>query len=188
MDLAGRLQQLEELVHEAKSMPLSSSVLINRDEVLELLHQMQQDLPDEIKQARWIVKDREDLLAKARAEGDKILEHAREEQVRMAHKEEVALRAEQEAARILEEAGEKARSMREEGEDYVDAKLAQFEIALRKTLEESQAATRGLAKTLDQVEVGRERLRSPGTVADQRLAPPELHSDVYDEEGDADQG
>ena len=50
---------------------------------------MQEDLPEEIKQARWIVKDREDLLAKARAEGDKLIEHAREEQLRMARKEEV---------------------------------------------------------------------------------------------------
>ena len=66
MDIAGRLQQLEEIVNEAKSMPLSSSVLVNKDEVLEMLHQMQEDLPEEIKQARWIVKDREELLTKAR--------------------------------------------------------------------------------------------------------------------------
>ena len=50
---------------------------------------MQEDLPDEIKQARWIVKDREELLAKARAEGDRLIEQAREEQLRMARKEEV---------------------------------------------------------------------------------------------------
>ena len=181
MDIAGRLQQLEDLVRDAKSMPLSSSVLVNRDDVLEMLHEMQEDLPDEIKQARWIVKDREELLAKARGEGDKVLEHAREEQLRMARKEEVVRRAEGEAAQMLEEAGEKARTMREEAEDYVDAKLAQFEIALRKILEESQSASRGLAKTLDQVEVGRERLRSPTTAAEQRLAPA-ARADLYDEQ------
>jgi cell division septum initiation protein DivIVA len=183
MDIAGRLQQLEELVRDAKSMPLSSSVLVNRDEVLEMVHEMQEDLPEEIKQARWIVKDREDLLAKARGEGDKIVEQAHEEQLRLARKEEIARRAETEADRMVEEAGDKARTMREEAEDYVDAKLAQFEIALRKILEESQAASRGLAKTLDQVEVGRERLRNPVTAAEQRLAPA-ARADLYDEEGD----
>ena len=69
MDLAGRLEQLVQLINEAKSMPLSSSVLVNRDEVLQMVDEMQESLPEEIKQARWIVKDREDLLAKARADG-----------------------------------------------------------------------------------------------------------------------
>jgi hypothetical protein len=75
--------------------------------------------------------------------------------------------------------------MRREAEDYVDGKLAQFEISLRKILEDSQAATRGLAKTLDQVELGRERLRAPATVAEERLSPPEeVETDLYDEDED----
>ena len=61
--------------------------------------------------------------------------------------------------------------MRSEAEDYVDAKLAQFEIALRKILEDSQAATKGLARTLDQVEAGRDRLRHPTTAAEQEFTP-----------------
>ena len=184
MDIAGRLQRLQELVEDAKSMPLSSSVLISRDEVLELLREMQEDLPEEIKQARWIVKDREELLAKARADGDKIVAQAHEEQLRLARKEEIAKRAEDEADRILTEAEDKARTMRDEAEDYVDAKLAQFEIALRKILEESQSTSRALAKTLDQVEVGRERLRAPTTAAEQGLASTEPSTDTpfYDEE------
>jgi cell division septum initiation protein DivIVA len=188
MDLAGRMQVLEQLVREAKSMPLSSSVLVNRDEVLEMLAQMQEDLPEEIKQARWIVKDREELLGKAREEGDRIIEQARDEQLRMARKEEVARAAEEEAERILAEAEDRARSMRDEAEDYVDAKLAQFEIALRKILEDAQGTARAAAKTLDQVEVGRERLRAPSTAAERRLSaepeqsPEQAATELYDEE------
>jgi F0F1-type ATP synthase membrane subunit b/b' len=190
MDLAGRLQQLEQLVLEAKSMPLSSSVLVNRDEVLQMLTEMQESLPEEIKQARWIVKDREDLLSKARAEGERIVEQAHEEQRRMALKEEVARRAEAEAQSILEHANDRADAMRREAEDYVDAKLAQFEITLRKILEDTQGTARSVAKTLDQVEVGRERLRTPGTAADQALAPhpPQPQTELYDERDAADGG
>ncbi len=171
MDIAGRLQQLEEMVRDAKSMPLSSSVLVNKDEVMEILQQMQEDLPDEIKQARWVVKDREELMAKARAEGDRIIEQAREEQLRLARKEEIVARATTEADGLLADAADRAREMKSEAEDYVDAKLAQFEIALRRTLEEAQAATKALARTLEQVEQGREKLRTPGTAADQEFAP-----------------
>jgi vacuolar-type H+-ATPase subunit H len=192
MDLASRLQQLEELVREAKSMPLSSSVLVNREEVLEMLNEMQESIPEEIKQARWIVRDREDLLAKARADGERIVEQAREEQRRLALKEEVARRAEEEADRILTEAEDKAEQMQRDAEDYVDAKLAQFENALRRILEEAQAAAKGVARTLDQVEVGRERLRAPATAAEQRLGTGELEppsptraapAELFDEEG-----
>ena len=177
MDLAGQLAQLEQIVQDAKSMPLSSSVLISRDEVLEMLHGMQESLPEEIKQARWVVKDREELLAKARAEGDRIIEQAHEDQRRMSMKDAVAKRAQEESARMLQEAEDTTVGMRREAEDYVDAKLAAFEIALRKILEDAQATARSLAKTLDQVEVGRDRLRTPTTVAEQELAPPDLQAE-----------
>jgi cell division septum initiation protein DivIVA len=169
MDLAGRMQQLEEMVREAKSMPLSSSALLNRDEVLEMLAEMQESLPEEIKQARWIVKDREELLGKARQDAERIVEQAREDQLRMARKEDIVHRAEEEADRIVSEAEQQALDARAEAERYVDAKLAQFEIALRRILEESQTTSRALAKTLDQVEVGRDRLRAPTTAAEQEF-------------------
>ena len=169
MDLAGRMQQLEEMVRDAKSMPLSSSALLNRDEVLEMLAEMQESLPEEIKQARWIVKDREELLGKARQDAERIVEQAREDQLRMARKEDIVHRAEEEADRIVAEAEQQAQDARAEAESYVDARLAQFEIALRRILEEAQSTTRALAKTLDQVEVGRDRLRAPTTAAEQEF-------------------
>jgi len=171
MDLAGRMQQLEEMVRDAKSMPLSSSALLNRDEVLEMLAEMQESLPEEIKQARWIVKDREELLGKARQDAERIVEQAREDQLRMARKEDIVHRAEEEADRIVAEAEQQAQDARAEAESYVDARLAQFEIALRRILEEAQSTTRALAKTLDQVEVGRDRLRAPTTAAEQEFGP-----------------
>jgi F0F1-type ATP synthase membrane subunit b/b' len=181
MDLAGRLQQLEEMVREAKSMPLSSSALLNRDEVLEMIQEMTESLPEEIKQARWIVKDREELLAKARHEAERIVEQAHDDQLRMGRKEEVVLRATEEAERILAEAEQHAADARAEAESYVDAKLAQFEIALRKVLEASQTAHRSLAKTLDQVELGRERLRAPATAAEQEFGGAE-DAQLFDEQ------
>jgi F0F1-type ATP synthase membrane subunit b/b' len=152
-----------------------------------MIADMQEDLPEEIKQARWIVKDREELLAKARTEGERIIDHANDEQLRLARKEEIVRRAEEESERIVADGEEKARSMRSEAEDYVDAKLAQFEIALRRIFEDSQSTTRAASKVLEQVEVGRERLRAPATVAEQLLSPPPdaevAETDLFDEEG-----
>ena len=176
MDLAARLQQMEDMIREAKSMPLSSSALLNREEMLELVVQMREVLPEEIKQARWVVKDREELLTKARRDSQRIVEEAEQEQLRMATREEVVKRAEAEADRILAEAREEARRMRLEAEDYVDAKLAQFEIALQRSSEELAATKTALGRTLEQVEGGRERLRGSAP-AQQEFGPEELEEE-----------
>ena len=165
MDIASRLKQLEDMVAEAKSMPLSSSVLLNRDEVLEVLAGMREGLPEEIKQARWVVKDREELLAKARRDAEALIEEARAEQARLAAGDEVSRRAEDEAGRILGEAREEARQIRLEAEDYVDQHLASLEAAIGKLRESLEASADGvgsllerLEKTTQQVHAGREKL------------------------------
>ena len=165
MDISARLQQIEELVRAAQRVPLSSSVLVNQQELLEILEAAQDELPEEIKQARWVVKDREELLAKARHAGEGVLAQAEEERGRLVAREEVVRSAQAEAERVLDEAREQARQMRLEAEDYVDAKLAQFEIALERTFGELQ-------KAIGQVRRGRDKLRG-GTVAEEEFGPTE---------------
>ncbi|HEU4528458.1 MAG TPA: hypothetical protein VFT80_11090 [Actinomycetota bacterium] len=171
MDLAARLQQLEDLIREAKSMPLSSSALLNRDEVLELIGEMKAALPEEVKQARWVVKDREELLAKARRDAEAIVEDARAEQLRMAEREAIVQRAAEEAERITAEAAEEARRMKLESEDYVDAKLAQFETVLRRITEELVATNEQVSRTIEQVDAGREKLRGVAPATNVEIGP-----------------
>jgi hypothetical protein len=180
MDIASRLQQLEELVTEAKSMPLSTSVLINREEVLELIQEMRASLPEEIKQARWVVKDREQLLTKARKDAEGVVQQALEEQRRLVAQEEVVRASAREAERILEEAREQSRQMRLEAEDYIDQKLAAFEATLTQALEQIAHIREGqerqlthvgeqLQRTLQQVGKGRQRLKG-ASLAEEHLA------------------
>ena len=77
MDLIERVEELQVLVEEAKAVPLSSSAVINREEFLELLAQLKQEVPDEIRQARWMSRDRDELLGRARKEAERIIADAR---------------------------------------------------------------------------------------------------------------
>src|SRR6266568_8544976 len=101
MDLSARMQQIEELIEEAKSMPLSSSVLVNKEEILELLDAAKSELPEEVKQARWIVKDREELMAKARRDGEAVVQRDHQEEARLDSEEEVVRAANEEAEQLL---------------------------------------------------------------------------------------
>ena len=128
------LRRVAELISGARPMPLSATVMINKEEVLELLEEAIARLPDELRAARWLLKEREEFLAKVRREGDDILEQARTRAERMVQRTEVVKAADQRARSILESADDEARRMRLECEDYCDQKLASFEIVLERTL------------------------------------------------------
>jgi len=134
VDLIERIDELQMLVEEAKAVPLSSSAVINRDEFLELLAQMKEAVPDEIRQARWMARDRDELLAKARKEAENVVVEAQEQRDRMLSRTEIVHAAQREAERLTDEARERATKIQLEAEDYVDQKLAGFEILLNKTL------------------------------------------------------
>jgi hypothetical protein len=134
MDLIERIDELQVLVEEAKSVPLSTSAVINRDEVLELLAQLKQEVPDEIRQARWMARDRDELLGRAHSEAERVVTEAREQRDRLLTRTEIFHAAEREAERIIDGARERAAKLTGEAEDYIDQKLAAFEILLNKTL------------------------------------------------------
>ncbi|GGI06450.1 hypothetical protein [Egicoccus halophilus] len=145
LDVEAKLHQLERLVAEAKAVPLSASIMLNRAEIDGLVADVRDALPDELTQARRILRERDDILERARADAEHIVEDAREDAARLVSHEQVVRSADRTADQVVEEAREQARQMRLEAEDYVDAKLANFEVVLQ--------------KTLTAVEKGRQRLR-----------------------------
>jgi vacuolar-type H+-ATPase subunit H len=134
MDLIERIDELQVLIEEAKSVPLSSSAVVSREELLELIAQLKEEVPDEIRQARWMSRDRDELIARARKEAERIVAEAREQRDRLLSRTEIVHAAQREAERITDAAKDRAARIRAEGEDYVDQKLAAFEILLNKTI------------------------------------------------------
>ena len=132
------LRRVLDLVNAAPKMPLSSTVRLEKDEVVELLEEAVSRLPDELRQARWLLKEREEYLAKVQREADDILAAARERAERIVQRTELVREAQRLSARILEEANDEARRLRHEAEDYCDQKLAAFEIVLERTMKTVQ--------------------------------------------------
>src|SRR3954465_3093714 len=76
MDVLVLIDKLDDPVHNAKPVPLTDQVRVDRDEIFDILDQMRATIPEEIKQARWIVKERQEMLAEAKRECDRILAEA----------------------------------------------------------------------------------------------------------------
>jgi hypothetical protein len=156
LDVEAYIGQLEHIVADARPMPLSSSIIINRQDIEDVLAELRARLPDELRQSRWIIKERDSLLEQAARESEQLMSDTRAERERMLGETEMVKASHREAERIVEDAREQARILRLEAEDYIDSKLANFEIVLQKTMK--------------QVDKGRERLR--GRLASDELAEP----------------
>ena len=146
-DVETLLRRVVDLIGNARPMPLSASVMINRDEVLELVEDAAERLPEELRQARWLLRERDEFLVKVQRQGDDILDQARVQAERMVQRTEVVRAAQHTARRTVEEAEAESRRLRHEAEDYCDQKLAQFEIVLDRTTKTVQAGRSRLQGT-----------------------------------------
>ncbi len=128
------LQKAIEIVAEARPVPLSASSMINKDELLELLRAVAESLPDELRSARWLLKERDDFLARVQHEGDEIIAVSRARAQQMVQRTEVVKAAEDRARKLVADADAEARRLRLETEDWCDQKLGGFEVVLQRTL------------------------------------------------------
>jgi len=144
-DAEALVRRVIEIIGNSKPMPLSTTVRVEKDEVLELLDDALDRMPQEVRQARYMLKEREEYLAKIQREADDILEAGRVGAERMVQRTEIVREAQHTAQRTMDEVRDETRRLKMEAEDYCDQKLAAFEIVLERT-----------AKT---VASGREKLR-----------------------------
>jgi regulator of protease activity HflC (stomatin/prohibitin superfamily) len=134
MDVLVLIDKLDDLVHNAKAVPLTDQVRIDREEIYDILDHMRGHIPEEVKQARWIVKERQEMLAEAKREADRLIAEAREQAVREASETEIVKLAERQAQEIIDDARRQARDMRLEIEDWADSILSTLEVNLDKFL------------------------------------------------------
>src|SRR3954453_15937049 len=96
------IDKLDDLVHNAKAVPMTYQVRIDREEIYDILDQMRAPIPEEIKQARWIVRERQEMLAEAKREADRLIAEARDQAVREASQTEIVKLAEPQAQEIID--------------------------------------------------------------------------------------
>ncbi|MFC4502102.1 MULTISPECIES: ATP synthase F0 subunit B [Streptomyces] len=134
MDVQKKLDEIVTAVSSARSMPMSASCVINRAELLALLEEVRAALPDSLAEAEELIGGREQMVEQARQEAERIISTAHAERGSLISDTEIARRSQNEADRILADARKEAEEIRAEADDYVDSKLANFEVVLTKTI------------------------------------------------------
>jgi cell division septum initiation protein DivIVA len=145
---SGRVELIRELravLQEARSMPMSASAVVNRAEILGLLDGLEMACELEMDEAREVLSARDHVIADARQEAEQILHEARLEQDRLVSDTEVFRSAQRRAEEELAGARAEADALRREADEYVDGKLAGFEISMQRILDTVQRGRQRLA-------------------------------------------
>jgi vacuolar-type H+-ATPase subunit H len=130
MDIFARLDKLEDFIANSKRVPLSSSVMVNEAEFYDLLDDIRATLPNELKQARLISKDRDRILGEAQKKEEELLERAEKRADDLIQDTEIVRQAELERDRMLDEAQEEARKIVYDAEDVADRIFGELEASL----------------------------------------------------------
>ena len=131
----------------AKSVPLSTSVLVDRERFLDMLHRLRIELPDELRAARWMVREREAFIARTNERAHEIIERARSESRRLVSDSYVLAEAVEEANILVRRAEGEARRIRLEAEDEIERSLESLESLLAELLTKVHGAREELHRS-----------------------------------------
>ncbi|MFS7877017.1 cell division initiation protein [Streptomyces asiaticus] len=171
MDVQKKLDEIVDTVGGARSMPMSASCVVNRAELLAMLEEVRAALPDSLAHAQELIGGRDQMVEEAHREAGRIIESAHAQRASLISETELVRKSQEEADRILAEARREAEEIRVEADDYVDSKLANFEVVLTKTIgsvdrgrEKLLGRAPGAEDGLGQPDEGPERSADPATL------------------------
>ena len=146
MDAIEIVDRIEEFLDKSKRIPFTSNIIVNENEMYDLLDELRNILPEEFKQSRWIVKERENMIEEAKRYSERIIKEAKEKAEILISETEILKNANRKSEEMMSAVEARARTIRLEAEDYADEKLANMEAVLH--------------KLLNAIEKGREQFRS----------------------------
>lgn len=134
MDILHLVDRLEEIVKKSPRLPFSGVRLVNERRIWTLIDQMRISIPDEVRRAQRVNRERDRILAQAREEAERVVQQARERAAELTAEHSIVQAAEARAAVIRERAEKEAANLRAEADEYVFNVLCDLEEQLRRTL------------------------------------------------------
>ena len=137
MDILHHIDRLEELVGEARKLPVGGGLVLSRQRLLDLIDRMRVAVPKEVYDARDVIEKRDEVLADATAEASRIIARAKEEVEERLKETEVVKAAEERARQILAQGQERLLELSREAEAQAAARLDDAQEAAREQMREA---------------------------------------------------
>lgn len=150
--IPGRIiDMIDDLIAEveaARQVPLSSNVMVNQEDLLDRLERVKAELPEELRAARWMVREREAYITRTNEKAREILSNAKAKSDEMVSENYIVQEAVAEANTLVRNAESEGRRIRLEAEDYAERHLAEAETVLGELLRYVQEARTELHQAL----------------------------------------
>ena len=134
MDIQFLLERLEALIVNARKVPMTSQVVLEQGQTLEIVDQMRAAIPEEVRAARRINQEGERLIGRAKDESDHILAAAQEQAALLLQDHELMRRAQGESDQVLARAEAQAEETMRGADTYAADVLKRLESDLETTL------------------------------------------------------
>ncbi|AEG14838.1 hypothetical protein Desku_1255 [Desulfofundulus kuznetsovii DSM 6115] len=134
MELFHILNEMEEMIENSPRIPMTRRVMVDEDRLLDYLDRIRTTLPEELRQARWLLQEREKVLADTRKEAGRLLEDAQKQLEKRAEESEVVKKAQAMADEIVHKAEQVAREIKQGAREYADEILGGLEEELDKIM------------------------------------------------------
>ena len=142
------ISELQDLVADSKTLPLSGGkVIIDAEKIYDILDEIQDTLPAEVRQAKNIVADRSQIIAEAKKEADDIIRAAEERKKQMIDQSEIMREAMAESTELINAAKAKSAEIRKAANDYVDNIMKRTDDAITAQLTELRKTRQNLRIT-----------------------------------------
>ena len=125
------LEELEQVVDEGRSSPFSNKVQVDKDEIFEIIDEIKMKLPNEIKQSKWVIEERNKILVDAQKEADEMLKEAEVRLGKLVEEHAVTKKAYEQAAEVMDATKKSAKEMRLGAIEYADDVMGVAEQRLR---------------------------------------------------------
>ena len=159
MEISIFLENLKNLIKEGQKVPFSDKVIINREEAVGMIDEMIFKLPDELKQAEWITKERERIIAEAQKDADEIIKEAEMTIISRIDEHEITKKAYQKKDQLLLEANNKYREMTEATNTYVDGILQNLENNMQELAKTISVLHGNVDSEIQKIEENRKQLK-----------------------------
>lgn len=146
MEVLEIIDMIEDVIEKSMAIPFLGRAIVDRDELLDLLQEIRLNLPDDLKQAKWVKEERQRILMEAQKEASAIIKNAEEQIVVMIDEHEITKKAYEQAKEIISAAQNNARELRLGTKQYADDVMASLEERLEKVLETIRANRMELKK------------------------------------------
>lgn len=131
MEVLKLIDEVEDIVEAGSSLPFSSKVMVDKDELLDIIKEIRIKLPDEIKQAAWIKEERERILSDAQGDANNLLSEAEKKLEEMLEEEGISKMANKRAEEIINRAQSHAKEIRIGAMEYADSLLMETQESLK---------------------------------------------------------